>query len=76
MMPISAERQDGFQHRIDGVAPGLEQDGNRRVHSHTDFCQQTVALLGDLLAGVIFARRVLFHRRSPVNQRDVLFFYA
>ncbi len=52
MMPISAEtkrhkRQDCFQDRINGVATGLEQYRHGGAHSHTDFCQQPVALLGD-----------------------------
>ena len=58
--------QDGFEHRIDGVAPGLEQHGNAGAHTHTDFRQQAVALFGDFFGGVVVApcrRRRRFRRR-------------
>ena len=76
------KRQNGFQHRIDGVAPGLEQHRHDGTHPHADFGQQAVALLGDFLAGVIVADRRLGWRGlrgrggAIFQDENVLFFDA
>ena len=63
----SHKRQNGFQHRINGVAPGLEQHRHHRTHAHPDLRQQAIALFSNLLAGVVIATRALVFRRRLGN---------
>ena len=70
------KRQNGLQHRVDGVAPGLEQYRHGGTHAHPDLCQQAIALLGNFLAGVVLARGRFLRRRRPLHQGDVVFLHA
>ena len=70
------KRQNGFQHRVDGVAPGLEQHRHGGPHPHPDLRQQAIALLGDFFAGVVLARGRFLRRRCAIHQRDVVFLHA